>query len=192
MPKPQLQDIFSMADVLLQDNFDMYFTSAPALQDQDIRQLRLQCMSTSLPGRTLETAPANLFGYEVHFAGRNTTTHTLSVTYLETRLLYINRVLKNWLDLCRSKLTGHGVSKVVYAGRAVIVLYSEGGKVAGQMELINVFPETLPEVNLDGSATGLIQMPVTFKFDEFVWLTDAGADVTTTPIAGLPISGTAT
>lgn len=183
MPKPQLVDMFSLPDVLLQDNFNMYFTSAPVLSDSEVRQLRLQCMSTSLPGRTLEEAVAALFGYQIRFAGRNTTSGTFNVTYIETRSLHINRVLKRWTDLCRSKLTGHGVSKQFYAGRAVIELLSESGQIAGEMELINVWPETLPEVTLDGSATGIIQMGCTFKFDEFVWRYSGGAGAVSTPIA---------
>ncbi len=182
MPKPSLVEILSLPDVLLQDNFDMYFTYSPVLSETEVRDLRLRCMSTSMPGRTMEAAQVMVFGYTVNFAGRNTTTQTFTVNYVETRNLVVNRTLKRWTDLCRSKITGHGVSKQYYAGRAIIVLYSEGGAVAGELELINVWPETIPEVQLDGSSTGIIQLSASFKFDEFVWRYAGGADATASPI----------
>lgn len=180
MPKSTLTEIFSLPDVLLQDNFDLLFTSTPpqVMNDGEARQFRLQCMSTSLPGRTLETAPVSLFGQEIHFAGRNTTTHTFNATFVETRRMYILRVLDRWIDLCRSKETGHGVSKQYYAGRAELILWSEGGQEAGRMEIINIFPDTLPEVPMDGAATGIIQLAATFKFDTWKWLNNAGAGPT--------------
>lgn len=178
MPKPSLVEIFSLSDVLLQDNFNLYFSVAPVLSDVEIRQLRLQCMSTTLPGRTVEEAVAMLFGYQVRYGGRNTVTGSFTINYIETRNLYVNRTLKRWTNMVRSKVTGHGVSKQIYAGRAILELLSEGGAVAGQVELINIWPSDIPEVTLDGSSTGIVQLSAGFKFDEMVWRYAGGAGVT--------------
>lgn len=179
MAKPTLNELFSLPDVLLQDNFDLLFTSTPpaVMNDAEARQFRLQCMSTTLPGRTLEFAPVALFGQEIQFAGRNTTTHSFNATFVETRQAYILRVLDRWINLARDKRTGHGVSKVNYAGRAELILYSEGGLEVGRMEIINIVPETLPEVNLDGASTGAVQLASTWKFDSWDWLNIGGAGV---------------
>lgn len=175
MGKPTLEEIFSLPDVLLADNFNMYFDNAPVISDLDVRLMRIQCRSTALPGRTIEKAMVALFGHEVGYAGRNTTTHTLNCTYIETRALVVNRALNHWQNLARDRNTGHGVSKEFYAGSARLELLSESGEPAGVIRLINVFPEQAPEVNLDGSSTQALELPVTFHFDEFEWLYDGGA-----------------
>lgn len=175
MPKPTLDDVLGLPDALLQDNFNMYFTKAPQIGSADLNAMRLQCMNCVLPGRTLENAPVLVYGYEIRFAGRNTTTHQFQVTYYETKGLSVNRGLDDWAELCRSKRTGHGVPKRLYAGTAVIELLAETGEVAGAIRMFNVFPEVIPEITLDGGATGVIQMACTFTFDEFDWLYKGGA-----------------
>lgn len=182
MPKPRLEDMLALPDVLLADNFNMYFTSAPALNDFDVRSLRIQCQSTALPGRTLEKALVALFGHEVGFGGRNTVTHTFNCTYIETRVLTVHRVFKDWMNLVRNKRSGHGVSKEFYVATARLELLSEAGEPAGVIKLFNMFPEQMPEVNLDGSSTQAIQVPITFHFDDFDWEYADGAGSNSTPI----------
>lgn len=176
MAKPRLEELFALPDVLQQDNFEIVFTKTPTIVgNADIRNLRIQCMNVTMPGRTLETAPVNLFGHEIHFAGRTTVTHTFQATFVETRAFPIHRPLYRWMEYARDSRTQHGASKEFYCGTAEVTVLSEAGIPVAVCELLNMYPETLPETNFDGSATGIIQLPVTFKYDQWRWQYDGGA-----------------
>lgn len=174
MAKPTLDETLSLPDVLQQDNFEFLVTRAP-INQPDIRNMRLTAMNLTVPGRTLEKAPVPLHGYEISFAGRNTNPHQFQCTFVETRAFTNWRALKYWMEYARSSETQHGTSKQFYAGTAEITILSEAGIPVAVMELRNLFPEAVPDTNFDSSATGIIQLPVTFHFDEFRWLEDGGA-----------------
>lgn len=173
MAKPQLEEILSTPDVLLADNFEMYFTKMPV---GSTTEMRLQCMQAQAPGRTLEAALVPLFGYEIKYAGRNTTSHVMNITFVETRTFAIMRNLDNWHDFCRSRYTQGGNRKQDYAAICRLILLAEDARTAAAIILIrNIFPETNPEIQMDGSQTQFVQVNATFHFDEWEWEYKGGA-----------------
>lgn len=173
MSKPVLEEILATPDVLLADNFEMYFTRMPV---GTTREMRLQCMNVNAPGRTLEAALVGLFGYEIKYAGRNTTSHTMSATFVETRTFSITRNMDDWTDYARSRHTQGGNRKQDYAGDCRITFLAEDARTPAAIMLVrNVYPETQPEIQLDGSSTQFLQMATTWHFDEWVWEYKGGA-----------------
>lgn len=167
MPKPTLDLVLGLPDALLQYNFDIIILNAPGGVNSD--KLQLQCMNSAIPGRTLEPVPINLFGYEVYQAGRNVPDHTLTVTYVETNEQVIYRSLHAWQEFAVEHRTGHGNSKKNdgYAKNAFLTTYTETGEEAMRLTLINIWPTVISPPTLDGSASGTVNVTVTFQMDEW-------------------------
>src|SRR5690606_22366668 len=101
MPKPTLEEVYDIPDPMLSDNFDIVFTNIP--NGGDSRLLRIQCLSTALPGATISTVEIELFGHKIIYGARKTFSHTINVTLNETYDARVRASLENWLRAIRSE-----------------------------------------------------------------------------------------
>ena len=70
MPKPNYDEVSSVKDPMLNDNYDIQFPNVPG--GKDGRALRLQCKTAVKPGTNLAEVEVELFGHKLMHAARRT------------------------------------------------------------------------------------------------------------------------
>ncbi len=165
MPKPSFGAIQALPDKLLTDNFTLEIIAPPA--GVDFNRLRLQCQSAPIPDRSIEAVPVPLFGHELFEAGRNTTSHVMSVTFVETDDLLISTSIDNWMEFCRSKRSQHGNTHANYSANALMNLFANTGASGQGIKYEFLWPQNMAEAPLDGSASSLVARTVTFQYDQW-------------------------
>lgn len=168
MPKPTLDNILSISDPMLSDNFELIFGNVPSISGTgNTEALRLQCKTASKPGMSMEQVSYDLFGHTVKFAGKLTFSHTMSINYVETWKGDATRTLENWLEVGRGVQSGHGKFKAEYASPATLIIYNQMGEISLQYKIVNMWPTEVPEVEFDGSSAEPVTLAATFSFDYY-------------------------
>ena len=164
MSKTNLDDIRGLTDPLLQHNFDLIIPQLPG--GGNTRALTIKCMTANIPGSSVDDVTITLKGIDVKYAGRQVYSHTLSVTYLETRDLSTRDALNNWLKLCRSVRDDTGSYKSEYATLGMLVLYDDTGSVVRTVTMDGFFIQNMEDSAVDGSAgNSPVTISATFAYD---------------------------
>lgn len=165
MAKPSLDDVLAVADPMLNDNFDLTFTSVPG--GGDGRALRIQCKSGIKPGMTLEQAEVELFGHKTVHAARKTFSNSMSITFHESYDNKITQSLEDWSEFCRSHETQSGNFKADYAVKARITIYDQTGAEVVSYDIFNCWPTEVPDAQFDGSGGEAMTIDATFAYDHY-------------------------
>lgn len=160
--RTSLQDVLSLQDPALSYNFDLFLPNIPG--SSDTRDLTFKCMTTDLPGVAVDPVDVALHGVNVPFAGRKIFTHTLNATFLETADWMTREKFRRWNEFIRSWDNNSGSLASAYKVDSQIVVYNDVPEVVRTCNLIGLYPETLAEVPLDGGASNLITLQITFKY----------------------------
>jgi hypothetical protein len=155
----------AIPDPLLSDNFQLNFPNIPT-NDSAI-PLLMQCQQASKPGITLNNVEAQLFGHTVEHASNKVYSHDLSVTYVENRSMVIHKILEKWANAIRGTQSQHGMYKLQYARDAYLTVFDQAGRVVNDYVIVNCWPNMVPDTPFDGSASNIITLGVTFKYDYY-------------------------
>lgn len=160
--RTSLQDVLSLADPAMSYNFDFFLPNIPG--SSDTRDLTFKCMTTDLPGVAVDPVDVALHGVNVPYAGRKIYTHTINVTFLETADWMTREKFRRWNEFIKSWDSNSGNLAAAYKVDAQMVLYNDIPEVVRTTNLIGLYLETMAEVQLDGSQSGLITLQCTFKY----------------------------
>jgi hypothetical protein len=163
MPRSSLFDVLSLQDPASSWNFDLFLPTIPG--SSDTRDLTYKCMTTDLPGSGMDNMEVALHGVSLQYAGRRIYTHTLNATFLETADWSTREKFKRWHDEMRSWTNNSGSIAAAYKVNAQIVVYNDIPEVVRTCNIIGLWPETVTEVPLDGSASNLITLQISFRYD---------------------------
>jgi hypothetical protein len=165
--RTNLLDVLNIQDPLYGDNFELYFPTLPSgiTGTKDSKGLRVQCKSASIPGISNEAQDLTIHGFKINAAGRTVFPGTLSVMFIETRTLNIQRTLKNWVNAVRDFRTQKSVGRANYATKGQFIVYDETGAPAGTIYLWNTFCAEVQDVNMDGSSANITEISATFRYD---------------------------
>ena len=164
--RTSLQDVLSLQDPALTYNFDLFLPNIPG--SSDTRDLTFKCMTADLPGVAVDPVDVALHGVNVPFAGRKIYTHTLNATFLETADWMTREKFRRWNEFMRSWRNNSGALAAAYKVDSQMVLYNDIPEVVRTTNLYGLYLETMAEVQLDGSQSGLISMQCTFKYTDWV------------------------
>lgn len=163
MARSSLWDVRSIGDPAQSWNFDLFLPTIPG--SSDARDLTFKCKTTDLPGFGLETLDVALHGVSIPYAGRAVYTHSLNATFLETRDWSTRDKFWKWRELARSWKNNSGSYYSTYAVDGVeLVVYDDLPQVVRTIKVWGFWPETIAEVNLDGSASSEVLQTITFKY----------------------------
>lgn len=162
MARSSLADVRSIGDPAQSWNFDLFLPTIPGSSDS--RDLTFKCQTTDLPGMGLDNVDVSLHGVTIPYAGRAIYTHTMNATFVETRDWSTREKFRRWRELARSWVNNSGSYYSTYAVDAEIALYDDLPQVVRTVKLWGLWPETIAEVSLDGSASNLILQTVTFRY----------------------------
>lgn len=163
MPKPNFDEVLSVKDPMLNDNYDLTFPSIPG--GGDGRALKLQCKTAVKPGTTLAEVEVELFGHKLMHAARRTWSNEISVEFVEDHTGVITRTLEAWAEYIRRTLTQHGNFKAQYAVNAQLRIYDQPGNLVATYTLRNCWPSQVPDLSFDGSGGAIITLGASFKYD---------------------------
>lgn len=170
MPRITLDEVVSLGDPLLSDMFRLNFFRIPGSGTDATRlnQLSISCQQVTLPSRTVDPVEVALGGYSVMYGGRQTYSHDLQITFVETREMTIINTLSSWMDFIRDKQSQKGNLKKDYSTKATIEVYRLTGEIQDTYTLFNVWCNSLPEVQFDSTSANLITVGASFQYD--YWL----------------------
>ena len=168
----------SAPDILRNYNWEIHIPVLPAgitaiATDED---LILRARSVNLPGRTQTPIESYFRGMKQKFAGRADFTGVCSIQFEEMEDQIVYQTMYQWqnlmLDIDPSSPTG-GIAKVSkkreVAKDLIIKMFTFDGKLAPvQVRLINAYPESIDEQNLDMTGNDSLKINVNFSMDFFL------------------------
>lgn len=164
MPKPTIDDVFSIKDPMLNDNFDFTFGRIPG-NGISTRNLTVQCKSAVKPGMTVDQVEFALFGHKVRHAAKKTFSPTFTLEIYENSKGDVSRGIENWVNEIRGTQSQHGLLKADYAVKGSLTAYTQTGSIAAEWEIINCWPTEYPETQFDGEGGTAITHSITFAYD---------------------------
>lgn len=168
IPRTNLSEVLAVPDPLYSDNFELYFPVLPTgvgTVGAATTGLRVQCKQATIPGISNEAQDITIHGFKISTAGRTVFSNTLSVTYMESNTLIIQRTLKNWVNVVRDFRDQVSLGKAEYAKNGELIVYNELGKRITSYNLVNCFCVEVQDVNMDGTGANLIDINATFRYD---------------------------
>ena len=163
MARTGLDDVRSLPDPLLSYAFDLLIPNIPG--GGDTRALKIKCQSTSIPGVGVDPVTITLHGVDVKYAGRELFTHTLQVTFVETRDMTTLNALQNWVSHARNARANTGAYKADYTTEASILLYDDTGAVIRTIAMDGFYCEQVDVGALDGTSSTVVTISSTFSYD---------------------------
>jgi hypothetical protein len=163
MARTSLYDISAVADPAQSWNFDLFLPTIPG--SSDTRALTWKCMTTALPGFNLDRVVAPLHGMELVYAGRKTFSHSFTSTFMEAADWSTRSQFYAWSELTRSWINNSGSFASAYKVNGDLVVYNDLPQVARTIRCVGMWPAEVSDVELDGSASNLVTLSITWSFD---------------------------
>lgn len=164
MPKVTYDEFNSIADPLLDDNFEFLIPSPPVGGSTWARSIRMMCKTGVKPGSTIEDIMREAFGHQAVFAGRKTYTHSLTTEFNENAEMALYLPIEEWHDLIKATQTQLGAVKSVYAVKGIFRIFKMDGSIAAEYTIHNVWPKQVPELNFSGNGQ-MVPINIEWAFD---------------------------
>lgn len=144
--------------------------SVEGLSTGGLPSLTFYAKTVSIPQTSVETISINHKGLKTNHAGRDASSHTVSLTFWDDEAQTIQKFFLDWLDkLILNPLTGGGVSRELYAANMTIRLRNaEDNADTAKITLGHVFPTEISEINLSYDSSEPVEISVTLSYDEKV------------------------
>lgn len=163
MARTSLADVSSIADPATSWEYDLFLPAIPG--SPDTRQLTYRCQSSALPGVGLEPVEAALHGVVLKFAGRAIYTHTFESVFMEGSDYAMRTAFVNWRESARSWKKNTGSLAAQYKVNGQITLYNSLPQTVKTVNVYGMWPETVGDYPLDGTASTLLTLTITWQFD---------------------------
>jgi hypothetical protein len=163
MTRTSLADVSAVADPAQSWNFDLFLPAIPG--SSDTRALTWKCMTTALPGFSLDRVNVPLHGIELVYAGRKTFTHTFNSTFMEASDWSTRSQFYTWSENTRSWINNTGSFASSYKVNGQIVVYNDLPAVSRTIDVYGMWPAEVADVELDGGASNLVTLSITWAFD---------------------------
>jgi hypothetical protein len=144
------------------------------------RYLALQCETAELPGRTLETADARIYGpsYKVPYRMQYTDTN---LTFLCTNDFYERKLFERWMDAIIPPDTNNvrypKSNATRYLTNIRIVQYDDVVRQIYAVELIDAFPVGIAPQALTWSDEGFHRLSVSFAYQRYRTIFEGQYDI---------------
>ena len=118
--------------------------------------LTQRVQSTSIPDKSVETIEINFKGQKTIHAGRDASTHSVTVTFWDSEERDVYRFFKNWMENgINNSSVGGGASRDEYATQMLIRTFAHDSQdVTGTHRLTTVWPTNIAETSLSKKNEG--------------------------------------
>lgn len=136
------------------------------------RSLALQCELAQLPGRSFATVDNRVYG-PVQKYPVNTTYQDMTLTFICTNDFYERKFFDSWMDSIIPRDTNNvrfkkGIDGTSgYISDISIIQFDDTIKQVYAVKLINAFPTSVNEMQLDWSSDGFHRLSVNFTFEYY-------------------------
>ena len=146
------------------------------------RYLALQCETAELPGKTLQTADAKVYGptYKIPY---QTQYQETTLTFLCTNDFYERKLFEKWLlaimpsDTNNLRFANDYENKTRYLTNITIMQYNESVKQVFAVELQDAFPIGMASQQLSWSDDNLHRLSVQFSYKKYRPIYEGNTDV---------------
>jgi hypothetical protein len=156
------------------------------------RYLALQCESAELPGKTLNTADAKVYGptFKVPYQSQYTDT---SLTFLCTNEFYERKLFDRWMEAIMPTDTNNlrfpKDEETRYMTNIKIIQYDEFIKQIYAVELIDAFPIGIASQQLTWTDDNVHRLTVQFAYQKYRTIYDGTYDLTQAAAALFGLQG---
>lgn len=167
MSRISFEQVNSIPDVLDQSAFELVLGSIPiAGGSQD---LTIKCQNVSIPGFSNEAFEAMMHGHVKRFRGRKMYPRQLSATFYEDSRFLTHTKLRQWHEFIAGSESNNSQGfQDEYSVVAELRVYNTVGDLISTNRIEGFFPQDVPDVQLDGSASQGVSVAVTFSYDRFL------------------------
>lgn len=159
----ELGQVASLADVILQDHYELIVAVVPG--GGDGQSLNIRNLSTSLPGRKNSPVNVELHRHKVHFAGKRSYGNSLPASFIESSDRKTWAALLNWQNQMTDPATGLPRPKSDYATTGIIKVYDSNNAVVEERTLYGLFITDLADAQLSGQANSPLNVTCTLNYD---------------------------
>jgi len=146
------------------------------------RYLALQCETAELPGKTLQTADAKVYGptYKIPY---QTQYQETTLTFLCTNDFYERKLFEKWLlaimpsDTNNLRFANDYENKTRYLTNITVMQYNESVKQVFAVELQDAFPIGMASQQLSWSDDNLHRLSVQFSYRKYRPIYEGNTDV---------------
>ena len=163
MPAVAFSDINALEDTLSTDRFELLLEpSSPAGINQT---LALRCQQVVVPEEIIEPMLLQIHGMEFSYRGRRTYDKAIGASFVEFSDAALGQSLRSWLQNVVGGESHNGQTKAQYSVQGTLNVFDQSGNTAITYTLDNVWPSSIPQIQLDGTNAAPMIMQVTFTFD---------------------------
>lgn len=164
MPAVTYSQIDALADALATDRFEILLDPGTANEGTN-SVLALRCQQIVVPEEMIEPMLLQIHGMEFSYRGRRTYDKAIGASFVEFTDAKAGQSLRSWMQNIVGGESHNGQSKRQYAVEGTLNIFDQSGGVAVSYTLNNVWPQQIPQVQLDGSNATQFVMQCTFTFD---------------------------
>ena len=169
MPRLTLDDFRGLPDILTSDAYLLEFGTVPleGSGEANSRELTLAVQNVPMPGVSNEAFEVSAHGHTVKQRGRLIFAREFATTTLLPMSMKAFRTLHAWHQFVVNIKSGNSSgNKDDYTVDSVkITLFKPDGDDAHFATMFGVFPQTVDDVALDGTASTPLTIGATFSYD---------------------------
>lgn len=130
------------------------------------RSLSLQCETAELPGRTLLTQDAKIYGptFKIPY---QTQYNEISLTFLCTNEFYERRLFESWINCIMAPDTNNMRYQNTYATTLQVVQYDDSTNSIYRVSMYNAFPIGISPAPLSWADDGFHRLTVQFAYNKY-------------------------
>jgi hypothetical protein len=127
--------------------------------------LAVRCTQISIPEEQTEAMLVGIQGLEFNYRGRRIFDKTIQATFVETTDAAVQTAIRTWTQQIVGSESGSGATKATYATQGTINIFDQSGNVAISFLVDNMWPASMPAVQLDGNQAQPYYQQVGFTYD---------------------------
>jgi hypothetical protein len=130
------------------------------------RSLALQCETTELPGRTLLTQDAKIYGptFKIPYQSQY---NEISLTFLCTNEFYERRIFETWIHAIMAPDTNNMRFRNTYLTTLQVVQYDDASKNIYRVSMYEAFPTGISPAPLAWAEEGFHRLTVQFAYTKY-------------------------
>ena len=175
MPRPHIDQIRVLPDFPTMYQWNFRLSDPPkGVQNSDVDELNKRCLSSEIPKKTGQSIDIQVRGHHTKQPGIYDSTHTITVTFVETIDNYVANFLRSWRELCWEKKTGVQQSRADCTGTVVLEQLNRQDTGIWTYTLYGCWLEDYDPTGgtWDGTASEVLRPSLTLSYD---WFDDVGA-----------------
>lgn len=156
-------------DLARPNRFDVVITPPLTLWTivpTNAKKLSYRCEVSQLPGRTFATTERKTYG-PVEKLPYLTTYNDIDLTFLLDGDMNEKYFFDSWLDLVNPKTTNNFNYKYDYATSIIINQYGVDNTLTYYAELVDAYPISMNQLDLDWASDGVHKLTVTFAYTKW-------------------------